>query len=104
MPLLLSASAEWLIDEAVERELPRLYRTSIWSASSCRNSTLRFGKRTPLSYGVGHAEEFAACSFSGMRNPYDFAYNLAGEAFVFDSDMEWDVTAPAYLRGPRRCT
>jgi putative heme-binding domain-containing protein len=34
--------------------------------------------------------------FSGMRNPYDFAFNLAGEAFVFDSDMEWDVNAPWY--------
>jgi hypothetical protein len=34
--------------------------------------------------------------FSGMRNPYDFAYNLSGEAFVFDSDMEWDVNAPWY--------
>lgn len=34
--------------------------------------------------------------FSGMRNPYDFAYNLAGEAFTFDSDMEWDVNAPWY--------
>ncbi len=33
---------------------------------------------------------------SGMRNPYDFAYNLAGEAFTFDSDMEWDVNAPWY--------
>ena len=34
--------------------------------------------------------------FSGMRNPYDFAFNLAGEAFIFDSDMEWDVNAPWY--------
>ncbi|MCC6992241.1 MAG: c-type cytochrome, partial [Acidobacteria bacterium] len=34
--------------------------------------------------------------FSGMRNPYDFAYNLAGDAFVFDSDMEWDVNSPWY--------
>jgi hypothetical protein len=33
---------------------------------------------------------------SGMRNPYDFAYNLAGEGFTFDSDMEWDVNAPWY--------
>ena len=31
-----------------------------------------------------------------MRNPYDFAFNLAGEAFTFDSDMEWDVNAPWY--------
>ena len=34
--------------------------------------------------------------FSGMRNPYDFAYNIAGEAFIFDSDMEWDVNSPWY--------
>ena len=34
--------------------------------------------------------------FSGMRNPYDFAFNLAGESFTFDSDMEWDVNAPWY--------
>ena len=34
--------------------------------------------------------------FSGMRNPYDFAYNLDGEAFTFDSDMEWDVNSPWY--------
>jgi putative heme-binding domain-containing protein len=37
-----------------------------------------------------------ALFYSGMRNPYDFAYNLAGEAFTFDSDMEWDVNAPWY--------
>ena len=41
--------------------------------------------------------------FSGMRNPYDFAFNLAGEAFTFDSDMEWDVNAPWYGRSTR-CT
>ena len=34
--------------------------------------------------------------FSGMRNPYDYAYNLSGEAFTFDSDMEWDVNSPWY--------
>lgn len=32
--------------------------------------------------------------YSGLRNAYDFAYNLSGEAFTFDSDMEWDVNAP----------
>jgi putative heme-binding domain-containing protein len=37
-----------------------------------------------------------ALFYSGMRNPYDFAFNLAGEAFTFDSDMEWDVNAPWY--------
>ena len=34
--------------------------------------------------------------FSGMRNPYDFVYSLNGEAFTFDSDMEWDVNSPWY--------
>lgn len=37
-----------------------------------------------------------ALFFSGMRNPYDYAYNLAGEAFIWDSDMEWDVNSPWY--------
>jgi len=32
----------------------------------------------------------------GNRNAYDFGYNLAGEAFLFDSDMEWDIGLPWY--------
>ena len=32
----------------------------------------------------------------GNRNAYDFAYNLSGEAFLFDSDMEWDIGLPWY--------
>jgi putative heme-binding domain-containing protein len=32
--------------------------------------------------------------FGGNRNAYDFAFNLAGEAFLFDSDMEWDLNLP----------
>lgn len=32
----------------------------------------------------------------GNRNAYDFAYNLAGDAFLFDSDMEWDIGMPWY--------
>ena len=60
----------------------------------------RFGNSTRI--GV-HAtvwrlqpDDRFALFFSGMRNPYDFAYNLAGEAFTFDSDMEWDVNSPWY--------
>jgi putative heme-binding domain-containing protein len=34
--------------------------------------------------------------YTGLRNAYDFAYNLSGEAFTFDSDMEWDVNSPWY--------
>jgi putative heme-binding domain-containing protein len=34
--------------------------------------------------------------FGGNRNAYDYAYNLQGEAFLFDSDMEWDINMPWY--------
>ena len=34
--------------------------------------------------------------FGGNRNAYDYAYNLHGEAFTFDSDMEWDLNLPWY--------
>ncbi|MBN8730384.1 MAG: HEAT repeat domain-containing protein [Acidobacteria bacterium] len=34
--------------------------------------------------------------YGGFRNAYDHAYNLDGEAFVFDSDMEWDINLPWY--------
>ncbi len=35
-------------------------------------------------------ELFAA----GFRNQYDAAFNLAGELFTFDADMEWDLGLP----------
>ena len=65
-----------------------------------QNNDPRFGNSTRI--GV-HATVWRlqpdnrfALMYSGMRNPYDFAYNLAGEGFTFDSDMEWDVNAPWY--------
>lgn len=32
----------------------------------------------------------------GFRNAYDTAFNLSGELFTFDSDMEWDINLPWY--------
>lgn len=32
----------------------------------------------------------------GFRNKYDAAFNLLGELFTFDSDMEWDLHLPWY--------
>lgn len=32
----------------------------------------------------------------GFRNMYDAAFNLAGELFTLDSDMEWDIDLPWY--------
>ncbi len=33
---------------------------------------------------------------SGFRNAYDMAFDFNGEAFTFDSDMEWDMGLPWY--------
>ncbi|MFO0908578.1 MAG: family 16 glycoside hydrolase [Isosphaeraceae bacterium] len=38
----------------------------------------------------------------GYRNPYDIAFNRAGELFTYDSDMEWDMNLPWY-RPTRVC-
>ncbi|RPD41192.1 c-type cytochrome [Chitinophaga barathri] len=39
---------------------------------------------------------------SGFRNPFDMAFNNAGELFTYDSDMEWDFGMPWY-RPTRIC-
>ncbi len=38
----------------------------------------------------------------GYRNPYDMAFNRQGELFVYDADMEWDISTPWY-RPTRVC-
>jgi putative heme-binding domain-containing protein len=32
----------------------------------------------------------------GFRNPFDLAFNRAGDLLTYDSDMEWDIGAPWY--------
>lgn len=32
----------------------------------------------------------------GFRNQYDLAFTLEGDAFTYDSDMEWDIGSPWY--------
>jgi putative heme-binding domain-containing protein len=48
---------------------------------------------------IGHIDStggnFSLVS-SGFRNPFDLAFNDAGEMFTFDSDMEWDFGLPWY--------
>jgi putative heme-binding domain-containing protein len=39
---------------------------------------------------------------AGYRNPYDIAFNEAGDLFAYDSDMEWDFGTPWY-RPTRVC-
>ncbi len=38
----------------------------------------------------------------GFRNEYDAAFNLAGDLFSYDADMEWDMNTPWY-RPTRIC-
>lgn len=38
----------------------------------------------------------------GFRNQYDAAFNLAGDFFTYDADMEWDMSTPWY-RPTRIC-
>lgn len=33
---------------------------------------------------------------AGFRNEYDIAFNLEGELFTYDADMEWDIGSPWY--------
>jgi len=39
---------------------------------------------------------------AGFRNPFDLAFNNAGDMFTYDSDMEWDLGMPWY-RPTRIC-
>ena len=39
---------------------------------------------------------------AGFRNPFDLAFNEAGDMFTYDSDMEWDLGMPWY-RPTRIC-
>src|SRR5690606_33212630 len=48
--------------------------------------------RTPLSSPGSQWELFAG----GFRNAYDASFNLIGELFTLDSDMEWDINLPWY--------
>ena len=42
------------------------------------------------------AKQLHAARRRVCRNAYDHAFNLAGELFTFDSDMEWDINLPWY--------
>ena len=48
---------------------------------------------------LGESWELVA---AGFRNPFDLAFNQAGDMFTFDSDMEWDLGMPWY-RPTRIC-
>ena len=47
-------------------------------------------------FRINKGGESFSLLFGGFRNPYNHAYNYDGEAFTFDSDMEWDINLPWY--------
>ena len=47
-------------------------------------------------FRVDREKRMFSLQLGGFRNPYNHAYNWEGEAFTFDSDMEWDINLPWY--------
>ncbi len=58
-------------------------------------SSSREGAHSAIFAWHERTKQFSVFS-GGNRNAYDFAFNAAGEAFLFDSDMEWDIGMPWY--------
>ena len=58
-------------------------------------SSSREGAHSAIFAWNERTKQFSVFS-GGNRNAYDFAFNVAGEAFLFDSDMEWDIGMPWY--------
>ncbi len=56
------------------------------------------GRRAPggALFRIEDGGKAFSLQFGGFRNPYNHAYNYEGEAFTFDSDMEWDINLPWY--------
>lgn len=84
-----------LIDEATTpnfRNLKERQFLPAWRDPRFGNST-KDGMHGPFIRYQPENGRFSL-QYTGLRNAYDFAYTIAGEAFTFDSDMEWDVNAP----------
>ena len=63
-------------------------------ASGLRNATKDGAQGTVVRLDPRHNQYTLV--FGGLRNAYDLAFNLSGEAFTFDSDMEFDINLPWY--------
>lgn len=89
-------------------------QTGLPSDYNASRVTQRWGEDTlqPRVYGRGHMKGALAprgwvaktdpdgktweVIATGFRNEYDIAFNLEGEVFTYDADMEWDINAPWY--------
>lgn len=68
------------------------------------NKLFEFGVKEPAGHVIRTDAEGKRWELfcGGMRNAYGIAFNAEGEAFTYDSDMEWDFGAPWYR--PTRVT
>ncbi len=80
-----SPHQDWAEDLALPREWdPNGHAVSIYAPGAYVLRVKQDGSQVKL---------FCA----GMRNMYDLAFDERGEAFTFDSDMEWDLGLPWYV-------
>jgi putative heme-binding domain-containing protein len=88
---------ETIADEALDLHSPVLKDKDAQFLPYFPNfgTSAREGAHSAIYDWVPEMKKFRVFS-GGNRNAYDFAYNLAGEAFLFDSDMEWDIGLPWY--------
>lgn len=88
---------ETIADEALDLNSPVLKDKDAQFLPYFANfgTSAREGAHSAIYDWVPETKKFRVFS-GGNRNAYDFGYNLAGEAFLFDSDMEWDIGLPWY--------
>jgi putative heme-binding domain-containing protein len=88
---------ETIADEALDLDSPILKDKDAQFLPYFANfgTSAREGAHSAIYEWVPEAKKFRVFS-GGNRNSYDFGYNVAGEAFLFDSDMEWDIGLPWY--------
>jgi putative heme-binding domain-containing protein len=88
---------ETIADEALDLNSPVLQDKDAQFLPIFPNfgTSAREGAHSAIYEWVPEMKKFRVFS-GGNRNAYDFGYNLAGEAFLFDSDMEWDIGLPWY--------
>jgi putative heme-binding domain-containing protein len=73
---------------AEDQLLPRM-----WDAGGHAVGILAPGGWVAKTDPEGKSFELVA---AGFRNEYDIAFNLDGELFTYDADMEWDIGSPWY--------
>jgi putative heme-binding domain-containing protein len=88
---------ETIVDEALDLNSPVLKDKDAQFLPYFPNfgTSAREGAHSAIYEWVPETKKFRVFA-GGNRNAYDFGYNLTGEAFLFDSDMEWDIGMPWY--------